>query len=405
MSSFKAKLPLLPPLRDVRQSVPATPNAASCPRERPSTAFSAQQSAKKSTLGSLLLAFRQLSTLEHIRSQDEIITDLRAALARADDAATADRTDRKAILGALDVLASSVREVKAAVQTPANRSTANGVPSAASFEFQPKRPTLAEIAARDPPAVSPPQAPAPGFGRPTPATEALARAIQPPRPSPAALLRNAVRAPPRSLLGPQDFALIHIRNLRRMAPSAVRSMCAALGVDVAHIHDVGRVGPVTELVVTKNRRDEIASQLSVSPVADAPELALQLDLAFDASKPVLPNANAELAERVRADFNARMREQQGRCAGFGWTGLADFFAGRVSTAASRRAGQTTTPAKNDDQTAQARNTATHAAALPSSASADASSAMEGVEGDAAGTVLPAAAATASAPSVSSSTPQ
>ncbi|KAL9935494.1 hypothetical protein V8E36_005842, partial [Tilletia maclaganii] len=288
------------------------------------------------------------AALEHIRGQDVIIADLRAALARADATVVSERADRRAVLSGLDLVSASLRDVKAAVQAPIAPAQANTefpplrpsvatqdrVPTSATFDFHPPRtsqPTLATIAARSARA-QPPAA--------TPATMALAAAVQRPRQAPAETLRAAVRSPAaiaRSQLQKDDYALIHIRNLRRMAPAAVREVCASLGVNIAHVHDVSRVGPVTELVVTKERRDEIVSQLSVGPDSSAPELALQLDLDFDASKPIATDANAEMAERVRADFNARMREQQNRCSSFGWNGLADFFAGRVSTAATRRA--------------------------------------------------------------------
>ncbi|KAK0547559.1 hypothetical protein OC844_007136, partial [Tilletia horrida] len=187
------------------------------------------------------------AALELIRSQDELISDLRAALARADASASSERADRKAILGAIDILAASVRDVKAAVQAPEPRASASTVPSAVHFQ-----PTLASIAARSPPArqsTSPP-ASAPGFGRPTPAAMALSAALQRPRAQPATpvdALRAAVRGPrassaastSRSQLGKDDFALLHIRNLRSgLVPGAVRQVCSALGVDAAHIHDV-----------------------------------------------------------------------------------------------------------------------------------------------------------------------
>ncbi|KAL9935167.1 hypothetical protein V8E36_006243, partial [Tilletia maclaganii] len=297
------------------------------------------------------------AALEHIRGQDVIIADLRAALARADATVVSERADRRAVLSGLDLVSASLRDVKAAVQAPIAPAQANTefpplrpsvatqdrVPTSATFDFHPPRtsqPTLATIAARSARAQPPAATPAPGLRRPTPATMALAAAVQRPRQAPAETLRAAVRSPAaiaRSQLQKDDYALIHIRNLRRMAPAAVREVCASLGVNIAHVHDVSRVGPVTELVVTKERRDEIVSQLSVIPDSSAPELALQLDLDFDASKPIATDANAEMAERVRADFNARMREQQNRCSSFGWNGLADFFAGRVSTAATRRA--------------------------------------------------------------------
>ncbi|KAK0542814.1 hypothetical protein OC844_007716 [Tilletia horrida] len=316
-----------------------------------------------------------------IRQQDEIIADLRLTIARLTDSNSAERADRKAILGALDLLAASVSEVKAKANAPPVPGARSGVPSHPGLA-----PSFASVVAQPPPVRPPPPPSAAGFGRPTPAAVALAAAVSRPRLSPADALRAAVHVPrasaaaaaseSRAKLDKDDFDVIHVRNLRRMTPSAVRQTCVAMGVDAKLIHDVGRVGTVTELVVTKDSRDDIAAQLSTVPDGIDPAHGLIIDLNFDASKPIQRDANAEVAEKALQLFNDRMREQQSRCAHFGWKGLADFFAGRVNTAASRRAAKSAAPASTSSSP-DAPAPAPAAASDPSSSSM--LSSMEGVE--------------------------
>ncbi|KAK0519234.1 hypothetical protein OC835_007592, partial [Tilletia horrida] len=419
--------PTPPPPAVPTPTTPATPS----PRNTSPRAIAASSSKRKKLLGggaehaaptaaeseekyARIQAAGLPTALEHIRGQDAVIAELRASLARAEANAITARADHKSVLGALDLIAASVRDVKAAVQVPvapalaaspaksAPRLPVAAVPSAATFDFQPSRTfssSVAAVAARPAPTRSTQEPVAPGFGRASPAAVALAAAVQRKRPAPADALRAAVRSPAsgvRSQLGKDDFALIHIRNLRRMTPGAVRDTCAALGVDIAHVHDVGRIGPVTELVVSKSHRDEIAALLSAVPDAAVPELALQLDLAFDASKPLLADANAEMVERVRADFNSRMREQQSRCAGLGWAGLANFFAGRVDTAATRRA-LSSTPQQSDASITGSRQDGAHhfsaaeTEAAASSSDAASRSAMEGIESPSGAATAPGSA--------------
>ncbi|KAE8226847.1 hypothetical protein CF319_g627 [Tilletia indica] len=275
--------------------------------------------------------------IELVRQQDDLIASLLSAKSEVEKGR---REDSKTLRGALDVLGASMRGLKETVESrcPSSGSlSASG--SSSSF------PPLSSSPSR----TSGPSSSASQAGRSLAQVAADAAALplrsRGPRRSPAEALLSATQAPRssaasvsavRSQLKSDDFAVVSIEGFRRMEHSATKQILSDMGVDVRHVHNVSHVGSVLELVVSKSHREVIVKAITQVPEGLSSSQCLRVNDNFDASQPIRSGANSELKEKVLSDFNSRMRRLQARASEFGWSGLSDFFAGRIQVS-SRRA--------------------------------------------------------------------
>ncbi|KAE8217626.1 hypothetical protein CF319_g8330 [Tilletia indica] len=252
------------------------------------------------------------------------------------------REDTKLVRASLYVVSSAVRSLKTTIEGRLSPAPSSSLALSSVNSFPPLGSSSAFASTGSPAPLSPSR---------SLAQVAASAATLPLRPratrrNPADALRSAAHslrssAPAvsaaRAQLQPDEFAIIAVEGFRRMEHSATKQHLSDMGVDVRHVHNVSNVGPILELVVTQSERDNIVKAITQVPEGFRPDQCLHVKEDFDPSKPFHQDANAEVKERVLADFNSRMRRLQARASTFGWSGLGDFFAGRIDVPAARSA--------------------------------------------------------------------
>ncbi|KAE8225224.1 hypothetical protein CF319_g2012 [Tilletia indica] len=365
MSASPEAPPLLPP-EVPPQAPPSTPKEKPQPAEKflfsvgvkPNPKSPSPNKRKKAVSGKAVAvspadfdSLNREATYERLRSLDkealiEIIRqkdDMIAALLSVKSASDVERReDTKLVRASLDVVSSAVRSLKTTIEGRLSPAPSSSLAPSSVNSFPPLG-TSSSFASTG---SSAPLSPSRSLAQVAASAAALPLRPRSTRRNPADALRSAAHslrssAPAvsaaRAQLQPDQFAIIAVEGFRRMEHSATKQHLSDMGVDVRHVHNVSNVGPILELVVTQSQRDNIVKAITQVPEGFRPDQCLHVKEDFDPSKPFHQDANAEVKERVLADFNSRMRRLQARASTFGWSGLGDFFAGRIDVPAARAA--------------------------------------------------------------------